>query len=300
MSNDILVAVDGSRKDGRGIAIGLALAELADATVHLVRVMVPATGTEMSEARFLGIDPGAASGRIDVEKRLTDTARRLTSERGRAVFWEIVESADPAAELVRLASARDVRAVVMGTRAASRAGLALVGSVADRVMRESPKPVVLVPPRAADIEGREVTIQRVLVPLDGSELSARAVDYLLALPTIANLQYVLVRAVDRENYMAALRYLRVVADRFAARGALAEPRVIESTEPARPIASAARELLVDMIAMSTRGSGGLRRLFLGSVAEGVVHEAEVPVLLLTPTMLAEAEGSSQEAFAARS
>jgi len=40
--------------------------------------------------------------------------------------------------------------------------------------------------------------------------------------------------------------------------------------------------------MSTRGEGGLRRLILGSVAEGVVRAGEVPVLLLTPAMLAAA------------
>jgi nucleotide-binding universal stress UspA family protein len=287
MSNEVLVAVDGSRKDGRGTAVGMAVAELVDASVHLVRVIPPASGSEMSQARFLGVDPSATSGRIDVEQSLAEIAQRLTGEFGRPVFWEVVENADPATELARLVRARDARALVMGTRAASRAGLALVGSVADRVMRESPKPVVLVPPRASDMEGKQLTIRRVLVPLDGSPLSARAVEYFVGLAGVAKLQYVLVRAVDREDHISALRYLRAIAERFHARGAHAEVRVIESTEPATPIACAARELLVDMIAMSTRGAGGLRRLFLGSVAEGVVHDADVPVLLLTPTMLAE-------------
>lgn len=294
MSDEVIVAVDGSPKDGRGIAIGMAIAELVEGSVHLVRVIAPASGRVMSQAEFLGVDPAASSGRVDVEHALARTAQGLTSEFGRSVYWEVVESADPAGELVRLARARDARAVVMGTRAASRAGLALVGSVADRVMRESPTPVVLVPPRAADLEGRHVTLRRLLLPLDGSPLAARTVDFFLALPNVTKLQYVLVRAVGREDYMAALRYLRVTADRFAARGALTETRVIESTEPATPIACAARELLVDMIAMSTRGAGGLRRLVLGSVAEGVVHDADVPVLLLTPTMLAEEpEGESR-------
>lgn len=287
MSKDVLVAVDGSPKDGRGIAVGMALAELEDAGVHLVQVIAPVAKSDMRHAQFLGIDPVSASGRIDVEQKLADMAQSLTSEFGRPVFWEIVENADPASELVRLARGRNVRVVVMGTRAARRGELALVGSVADRVMRESPKPVVLVPPGASDVAGRQMTIRRVLVPLDGSALSARAVDYFLALPNVAKLEYVLVRAVDREDYIAALRYLRVAADRFEARGAHAEARVIESTDPATPIAGAARELLVDMIAMSTRGAGGVRRLFLGSVAEEVVHESEFPVLLLTPTMLAE-------------
>jgi nucleotide-binding universal stress UspA family protein len=43
-----------------------------------------------------------------------------------------------------------------------------------------------------------------------------------------------------------------------------------------------------MIAMSTRGAGGLGRLVLGSVAQGVLRASELPVLLLTPRILAGA------------
>ena len=50
-------------------------------------------------------------------------------------------------------------------------------------------------------------------------------------------------------------------------------------------ASNARAVMPDIIAMSTRGSSGLNRLILGSVAEGVVRGSELPVLLLTPTVL---------------
>lgn len=47
------------------------------------------------------------------------------------------------------------------------------------------------------------------------------------------------------------------------------------------IVDAIRGDLVEFIAMSTRGEGGLRRLMLGSVAEHVVRHSEVPVLLVT-------------------
>jgi nucleotide-binding universal stress UspA family protein len=82
------------------------------------------------------------------------------------------------------------------------------------------------------------------------------------------------------------RRLHVAADRFHGRSVAATPRVILGGDAANAIASAVREFFVDMIAMSTRGKAGLERLILGSVAEGVVRAAEVPVLLLTPTMLA--------------
>jgi len=157
---------------------------------------------------------------------------------------------------------------------------------ADRVMRESPKPVVLVPPGAADISGKRIEIKRVLVPLDGSELADRSLEFLLGLTHIGELEFVLLGVVHNPDDVAFVkRRLHVAADRFHGRSAAATPRVIFAGDAANAIASAVREFFVDMIAMSTRGEGGLRRLILGSVAEGVVRAAEVPVLLLTPTML---------------
>lgn len=46
------------------------------------------------------------------------------------------------------------------------------------------------------------------------------------------------------------------------------------------ILAASRELKTDMIVMGTHGRSGMARLVLGSVAEGVAHEAHVPVLLI--------------------
>ena len=57
---------------------------------------------------------------------------------------------------------------------------------------------------------------------------------------------------------------------------------MEAAEPAVAITRAVSEELVDFIAMSTHGSSGLKRFVLGSVAEKVVRESIVPVLLVTP------------------
>ena len=66
-----------------------------------------------------------------------------------------------------------------------------------------------------------------------------------------------------------------------------EVQVGEAIDVAAAIVGAVREVLPDFIAMSTRGASGLGRLILGSVAEGVVRSSELPVLLLTPRMLAQ-------------
>ena len=58
--------------------------------------------------------------------------------------------------------------------------------------------------------------------------------------------------------------------------------VIEAPAIAEAIADFAVGADADLIAMSTHGRGGVRRLLLGSVAEGVLRHATVPVLLFPP------------------
>jgi nucleotide-binding universal stress UspA family protein len=51
-------------------------------------------------------------------------------------------------------------------------------------------------------------------------------------------------------------------------------------DPARSIVEAAREHGADLIALTTHGRTGFRRLVLGSIAEGVVRHSHVPVLVI--------------------
>jgi len=71
--------------------------------------------------------------------------------------------------------------------------------------------------------------------------------------------------------------VRAFADR-AAVGAGADVRVGEG-EPAAVILDAAAETGADLIVVGTRGRSGIGRLWLGSVAEAVVKQASVPVLV---------------------
>jgi hypothetical protein len=51
-------------------------------------------------------------------------------------------------------------------------------------------------------------------------------------------------------------------------------------EPVAEILQGAREAEADLIAMTTHGRSGLRRLLFGSVAEAVLRQAEIPVFLM--------------------
>jgi nucleotide-binding universal stress UspA family protein len=74
-------------------------------------------------------------------------------------------------------------------------------------------------------------------------------------------------------------YLRAVAAAPLFEG-LQVLTTVRSGEAPQEIITSARELKADVIAMTTHGRTGLRRLLFGSVAEAVLRMADVPVFML--------------------
>jgi nucleotide-binding universal stress UspA family protein len=315
MTTTVLVPLDGSDKDERALPAAVALADLAGGDLHLIRVLDTPIDSLSPRGQRLGVADAVREIRSDMEESVRGIADRLMADTGRPVTAEIAEGFDVARVLVNRATERGTELVVMATRAPGALGRALRGSVADRVMRESPRPVVLVPPGAGGARGTQIQLGRVLVPLDGSALALSTIDHLLELDRASGLEYVLLEVVTSgfidvaaqsalpgwvadmptpEAYAGlpdiaqaranAEQRLNIVAERLRAQGAKAvRARVVEGDDPAPAINRAVREEMIDFIAMSTRGSSGLKRFVLGSVAERVVRESDVPVLLVTPT-----------------
>jgi nucleotide-binding universal stress UspA family protein len=302
----VLVPVDGSEKDRRVIPAAAALADLADGDLHVIRVLDIARETLTPRARTMGAADAAAETWREMHQSVRLVADRLVADTGRSVRADVAEGPDVADVLMGSAATRDADLVVMATRAAGPIGRVVRGSVADRVMRESPRPVVLVPPRAGDADGEPLRLGRVLVPLDGSERSSAVLDQLLRLKRARELELVLLEVVTSgallqwvpdplelrphglspdfpESRASAEERLNREADRLRAQGATnVGVRVVEDINPAAAITRVAREEHADLIAMSTRGAGGLERFVVGSVAEAVVRHSEVPVLLVKP------------------
>lgn len=91
-------------------------------------------------------------------------------------------------------------------------------------------------------------------------------------------------AVNQKLLDAGRDYLRRAAAELAAAGVAHSERLIEEpfapTDIAVTIDQAAREASADIIVMGTHGRRGVRRLLMGSVAEGVLRLSRVPVLLV--------------------
>jgi universal stress protein A len=138
-------------------------------------------------------------------------------------------------------------------------------------------------------------IQRILVPVDFSETSKRALEYayqyvqrfdakLDVLHVWRPAEYAgdeMVVLTRSEPELTLSTYLRNHADQqltaFLA-GVPHSKQMLESGEPAHVIARVAGEGGYDLIIMGTHGRTGLSHLMVGSVAEKVVRLAPCPVL----------------------
>ena len=144
----------------------------------------------------------------------------------------------------------------------------------------------------------QVAAQRVLVPVDFSKPSLRALRYAidLAADSGASLTLVYVVAADygwldvgRDEY----RDLDLSLQKQAAAelASLADANIppnmpvdleVRIGRPAEEIATAAAEAKSDLIILATHGRTGLDRYLIGSVAERVAHLAPCPVYLMRP------------------
>lgn len=156
--------------------------------------------------------------------------------------------------------------------------------------------------------------ESILVPLDGSSASEEALPVALEVAerTGARLELVIVRQhgappyvlaempppdaeADRERRIGLDAYIENVATRARARGSDASATVLEG-EIAETLIARAGATNASLIVMTTHGRGGMSRLWLGSVAERIVREIAVPVLLRRPS---HSESAGAEPFTLR-
>ena len=142
--------------------------------------------------------------------------------------------------------------------------------------------------------------KRMLVPLDGSRLAEGILPFIIQIAGPLDLEVVLVRVVqpivpltlEGTGHFAvddvptrlreAREYLAPVAADLRERGVRVTTEARHG-EPVTVLVAAARDVGADLIAMTTHGRSGLGRLLFGSVAEAVLRQAQIPVLMMRLT-----------------
>jgi nucleotide-binding universal stress UspA family protein len=205
----------------------------------------------------------------------------------------VVRLGDPAEQVI--AAAGDADLILIASVHLGNGRLA-DGSVADRVVRHSPVPTLVVRAEGAVVPSR---FARVVVPLDGSALSESALPLARRLCTDLGASLHLVRVVEPgaaldlvdlglfspKVYESTLAALKEEAGReLAALHGRELGRGLPVSSELR-VGSPAAELLAmlepdDLVVMTTHGAGGTAGWCVGGVAEKLLRRAPAPVVLL--------------------
>jgi nucleotide-binding universal stress UspA family protein len=147
--------------------------------------------------------------------------------------------------------------------------------------------------------------KKILVPLDGSERAEAILPHVEELAEAGDAEVILLSVVelgagemspsmalpgatiDYELYLKAMqkseeeskKYLEAKANELGKKKIKVKQKLLKGNTVSA-IISVADEEKVDLIAMASHGRTGLSRVFFGSVAAGVLHRAERPLLLV--------------------
>ncbi len=221
----------------------------------------------------------------------------------------LVKWGNPAEEILKVSSKSGADLVVMGAKGLTDSLSFRLGSVAQTVMKHAKTSVLLVRPKQAGTDraistGKETaTINRVLLATDGSKHSGMVTKFLLGLPLPRRSEVIVITALhshlvawvktptlDFQTNQELLARLQAAEEseaqkittkaerQFQTKGYKAASVVIRGGT-AESILSAAKEYKPDIIALGSRGLGGIEPLLIGSVAERVARYANCSVLI---------------------
>jgi nucleotide-binding universal stress UspA family protein len=128
--------------------------------------------------------------------------------------------------------------------------------------------------------------EHILVPIEGTETDAPVLEHVGRLAGACGARVTLLRVAHfhtRDQRACEIEDgeggLMRAAEQLRGRG-ITVSTLLLSGEPQEVIVRQATELRPDLIAMATHGHGWAKRMVLGSVADHVRHNSEVPLLLI--------------------
>jgi nucleotide-binding universal stress UspA family protein len=292
----ILVPLDGSPFSEYALPPAIMLARRAGAGLvlaHVHQIAIPAIAMSGEVMYDATLDEYMRS-----EERgyLEGVLGRVTAIWDGPVRCDLLE-APVAPALIDHVRATGADLVVMSTHGRGGFTRAWLGSVADRLIRQSPAPVLVIhPDEEPPVLAEEPGFEHILIPLDGSPGAEAAIPLARSVGDLTNARYTLIQV------------LEPVAHSFAANGLVHDPQPLTGAwehahaylekvaAPLRaaglhiaiqtPVGRPAETLLeflnhnrVDVIAMTTHGRSGLTRMLLGSVADKLVRGATEPLLI---------------------
>jgi nucleotide-binding universal stress UspA family protein len=297
----ILIPIDARPFSQHAATLGLELAKQFAARVTMLHVL------EVHPMFALQTEFAASGVLVERAKKLLEPWVALAEQHGVQLETKLLEdeSGNVAAGITKTAEELKCDLILMGTLGREGFDRLLVGSVAERVVRTANQPVMLL--RGTAEVAKANPIASMLVPIDDSlesqvalktaaELAAQLGVGLHVLYVVPDMPLPMgdglgfgTLTYQPEPWLEALNNQgRAIIDKAKlALEPILKPEHLEVSmvqqggeRIAQVILKFAREHASSLIVLGTHGRSGLDRLLLGSVAEGVMHHADVPVLLV--------------------
>lgn len=306
----ILCAVDLSVASGLALTAASRIATTFHQRLTIVTVADPLLAA--AEGLRSGADPLAL-----LTRALADFVDDTLGAGAAAQHQLVVPVGDPSTEVLAQAEALDAQLVVLATQGASGVSKFVFGSVAERVLRKTMRPVLVVPPAVDGGAMRTIgSMEEVLAPIDFHDLAyedARLADR-VARASHARLRLLHVvesgdasrwtvlqqpMAAQLEEQLGGMRSSAMDAAQQALErlaesiGGTPGPTLEVAQGPvAEQIAGVADRAEVDLVVLGLRGVPGLLGARVGAVAYRVLCASPVPVLAVPH----EARGEHTLAF----
>ena len=134
-------------------------------------------------------------------------------------------------------------------------------------------------------------LERILVPIDGSDLSSAVFEQVRRVLLVKDAQVILVSVLPEDASEKTLIQLesRLEAHRASLRadGVRIAIKIVRGSDPAAKILEVADEVQPSLVAVATHGRSGVSRFVRGSVAERLLAASPFPLLLANPMRLPE-------------
>jgi nucleotide-binding universal stress UspA family protein len=290
---NILCPVDRSEISKTALQTAVALARWYRAGLRVLEVVaVPLQPLPMARPQVVGL---TVEVRGEIARELS---RFLADANPEGIAADVAVEEGEIAQGI-LDAARDLPAdlIVIGTHGRGGFERFTVGSIAEKVLRKAPCPVLIVPPHArSTVRDRSAPYRRMLCAVDFSEASRKGVQYALSLAQESDATLTLMHVIDwpaypdlpdtlrdffgehRERWVEERRRdLQALIPESARTWCHPDAHVVVGA-PGREILRTAEERSAELIVMGVHGRGALDLAIFGSTAHQVVRSAPCPVL----------------------
>ena len=289
MYERILVPLDGSKLAELALPCAEELAGVFNSEVVLIGICEPEES------------PYSHMCQIYIEKIAEVVGNRIKKVSSMVIVKPVALDGRPAEGIIDYTEKNDVSLIIMASHGRSGIMSWTLGSVANKVLQRTGTPILLIRAKASHLEaGAQGLFNRILVPLDGSDVGEVVLPHVRQLTeklesevvllqvvapgqhvhTIGGLDYVRFAEQQIESMKAeAKEYLQKVSKRLAGTKGMVRSEV-RVGDTAHEIIKFADEANIRLVTISSHGRSGIRQWISGSVTHKILHAGNTPLLLV--------------------